>query len=373
MGSQVIDYRLSFGDDRPEISYSLDDVDSRSLARRLVNEPSQLPGSSPRGAVATALKFGALGLLGALDSLVSVNWLSVDRTLSLERWRDGRSYESAIDLRLESLSNKMVRFFSKVAQERDDAIQDFHQKVLLSFIEFPADSTTRLNIKKTTLEDVKKIASILKKTFRDAKIEDSLGQTYLNDFVDRAANALEKFSTLMSERERSAGAPRQREAPSSDQLKIFNDFFMVSQKIIDSSKVAELASNLQEKLDSISFNRNLFIQTANQLYLKKELIINDSNEILFRTTSGKTLAPQALSSGEKQMLVLLSEMFLQDSRRSIMIADEPELSLHLHWQEKLIASLKNLNPHGQLIVATHSPDVVGLRTDRVTRVNEIIA
>jgi predicted ATPase len=72
------------------------------------------------------------------------------------------------------------------------------------------------------------------------------------------------------------------------------------------------------------------------------------------------------------MLVLLSEMFLQDEQKSIMIADEPELSLHLVWQEKLINSLKDLNPFGQIIVATHSPDIVGGREDRIISVDEII-
>ena len=102
------------------------------------------------------------------------------------------------------------------------------------------------------------------------------------------------------------------------------------------------------------------------------MIINSSNEILFKTSSGKELIPQALSSGEKQMLVLISEVFLQDGQKSILIADEPELSLHVAWQETLIDNMKNLNPHGQIIVATHSPDIVGGREERIISVDEII-
>jgi len=44
---------------------------------------------------------------------------------------------------------------------------------------------------------------------------------------------------------------------------------------------------------------------------------------------------------------------------AIFIADEPELSLHVLWQEKLISSLRGLNPNAQIISATHSPDIVG--------------
>jgi predicted ATP-dependent endonuclease of OLD family len=262
---------------------------------------------------------------------------------------------------------------SKIAQERDDAIREFQQKVLLSFIEFPAESAARFNVKGTTIEAVKDIAAVLKKTFSDAKIDDGIVESYVSNFLGRAENALEKFNKLMADRDRTADKAQRRESTTPEQMKIFNDFFIVSQKLADSSKVADLASKLQERLNLILFKRNLFVETANSLYSKKKMIINDSNEILFETMSGKILTPQALSSGEKQMLVLLSEIFLQDDKKSIMIADEPELSLHLLWQEKLIDSLKSLNPHGQILVATHSPDIVGPRADRVISVDEVIS
>jgi predicted ATP-dependent endonuclease of OLD family len=371
-GNQKIVYDLSLDGGRVHSSYSLTDVDGRFMARWLAPDAQSVERLKSRGPLGGRPAIGALGLLGELESLVSVNWLSVDRTLNQGRWGDGRSYETAIDFRLEVLSNKLVRFLSKIAQERDDAIREFQQKVLLSFIEFPADSTTRFNVKATTLEAVKEIATILKKTFRDAKIDDSIVESYVSNFIARAESALDKFNKLNSDRERRAEGAQRREPPTSEQMRILNDFFMVSQKISDSSKVADLASKLQERLDEILLKRNLFVQTANNLYSKKKMIINDSNEILFETLSGKILTPQALSSGEKQMLVLLSEMFLQNDQKSIMIADEPELSLHLLWQETLIDSLKNLNPFGQIIVATHSPDIVGGREDRVISVDEII-
>jgi predicted ATPase len=370
-GNQRIVYDISLDDGRSRSSYSLTDVDGRFMARFLAPDPHSVARLNSRGLSAGRPKIGALGLLSELESLVSVNWLSVDRTLNQERWGDARSYESAIDSRLEALSNKLVRFLSKIARERDDAIRDFQQKVLLSFIEFPAESAARFRVK-ATLDAVKEIAFILKKTFRDAKIDESIVESYVSNFIARAESALNKFNKLNSDRERTADRTRRREPPTSEEMKILNDFFMVSQKLADSSKVADLASNLQECLNEILSKRNIFVQTANNLYLKKKMFITDSNEILFETVSGKILTPQALSSGEKQMLVLLSEMFLQDEQKSIMIADEPELSLHLVWQETLINSLKNLNPFGQIIVATHSPDIVGGREDRIISVDEII-
>ena len=68
----------------------------------------------------------------------------------------------------------------------------------------------------------------------------------------------------------------------------------------------------------------------------------------------------SLSSGEKQLLILLTETLLQKNSPTIFIADEPELSLHIEWQRKIISNVRDLNPNAQIIVATHSPEIAGL-------------
>ena len=66
-----------------------------------------------------------------------------------------------------------------------------------------------------------------------------------------------------------------------------------------------------------------------------------------------------LSSGEKQLIILLTETLLQKNQQTLFIADEPELSLHIEWQRKVISSIIALNPNSQIIIATHSPEIVG--------------
>ena len=57
-------------------------------------------------------------------------------------------------------------------------------------------------------------------------------------------------------------------------------------------------------------------------------------------------------------MILLTETLLQENKPFIFIADEPELSLHIEWQEKLLSAIISLNNNVQLIVATHSPEIV---------------
>ena len=67
-----------------------------------------------------------------------------------------------------------------------------------------------------------------------------------------------------------------------------------------------------------------------------------------------------LSSGERQILIVLTYLAFLSGPNSIFIIDEPELSLHLRWQGYLIDALKNLRPSGsQILIATHAPEIAG--------------
>lgn len=87
---------------------------------------------------------------------------------------------------------------------------------------------------------------------------------------------------------------------------------------------------------------------------------------------GETLAPYQLSSGEKQMLVILLTVLVEDNKDYVLFMDEPEVSLHIDWQKRLINLILELNPNVQIILATHSPAVImNGWIDRVTEVTDI--
>jgi len=72
--------------------------------------------------------------------------------------------------------------------------------------------------------------------------------------------------------------------------------------------------------------------------------------------AGESIGLASLSSGEKHMLRLLVEALLAGD--SVLLIDEPELSLHVDWQRGLIAAMRELNPDAQYILATHSPEIM---------------
>lgn len=128
----------------------------------------------------------------------------------------------------------------------------------------------------------------------------------------------------------------------------------------------------REKAASLSIPKRKFQDMMDELFAyTRKKIDRKSNEIFFYQ-DGEKLSPYKLSSGEKQMLVILLTALVRNGERSVLFMDEPEASLHIEWQQKLIAMIRNLNPDMQLILTTHSPAMImeGWMED-VTEISEI--
>ena len=100
-------------------------------------------------------------------------------------------------------------------------------------------------------------------------------------------------------------------------------------------------------------------------------IIRQSNEILIEQDVA-TLYPYQLSSGDKLKLVILLTGVAQDLWHGGLIMDQPEISLHVEWQQRLISIFRELNPNVQIVLTTHSPALVmDGWLDAVTEVSDI--
>jgi hypothetical protein len=98
---------------------------------------------------------------------------------------------------------------------------------------------------------------------------------------------------------------------------------------------------------------------------RKELSFREDGNLSVKLPSGTLADVYHLSSGERQLFVLITSLMFSDEQRraNAVIIDEPELSLHLKWQEMFVDSLMQANPNIQLILATHSPSIILDRDD----------
>lgn len=133
---------------------------------------------------------------------------------------------------------------------------------------------------------------------------------------------------------------------------------------INNSILAQYILHLSKKLhhcDTILNKIILFDEMLKDKHFSNK-IISFSSQYGIRaiSTNGDFIDIANLSSGEQNEIILLYNLIFEVPDKSILLVDEPENSLHVAWQKKIvsdfgkIAKLKDL----QLIVATHSPSIV---------------
>ena len=127
---------------------------------------------------------------------------------------------------------------------------------------------------------------------------------------------------------------------------------------IGNRMIAELQAGNTEAAQQLSLPKQRFQDMVDDLFSDTgKKIVRTENEIRF-SQIGETLVPYQLSSGEKQMLAILLTVLVEDNQHYVLVMDEPEVSLHIEWQKRLIDLCVELNPNVQIILTTHSPAVV---------------
>jgi predicted ATP-dependent endonuclease of OLD family len=311
------------------VTYSLDEYEEEMLLRRGI----------PRNHQAFA-KFRGRGIIAKLTEITNVSWLSIHRTTNIMQRKAEESFESSVDQKLDELSLQLAKYFSVLAAKVSEEIAEFQRSMIVSLLTEQTESTVLSSVKTLNLDEEKKaLIDILTRLNIPKGAKAKLDKHY-----DEVSDARVKLE---------AGGP----------LRLGEIMPLIS--AYRSHRIVQDWSRLLDKQASIQYPRTIFLEVLNNLFERKKIDINQKNELEATTTSGKKMSIRGLSSGEKQLVIILGEALLQQSAPWIYIADEPELSLHVKWQEKLIESLRQLNPKAQIICATHSPDVVSYFSDKV--------
>ena len=136
--------------------------------------------------------------------------------------------------------------------------------------------------------------------------------------------------------------------------------------------IEQLQTGNADAAQQLSLQKKRFQDIVDDLFSETgKKIVRTENEIRF-SQIGETLVPYQLSSGEKQMLAILLTVLVEDNQPCVLFMDEPEVSLHIEWQKRLIDLCLEMNPNVQIILTTHSPAVVmNGWVDSVTEVSDI--
>jgi predicted ATP-binding protein involved in virulence len=104
---------------------------------------------------------------------------------------------------------------------------------------------------------------------------------------------------------------------------------------------------------------------VNDRFRHKKIIIDPASGFYFTTATGMKLRPEQLSSGEQHAVIILFELLFTIAPETLILIDEPELSLHIFWQQQFIRDLEKILEFGDydILIATHSPQIIHDRWD----------
>lgn len=135
-----------------------------------------------------------------------------------------------------------------------------------------------------------------------------------------------------------------------------------------------LLDSLDERMNALEPAKSLigaFYNTINEVLLDKELHYLYGRGVTI-LSDGVPIASGTLSSGEKQLVILMCNLICLAEYSPVFFIDEPEISLNIKWQRKFVSMLEKITKHSecQFFLATHSMEILGQYTDLVTNLNE---
>jgi len=109
----------------------------------------------------------------------------------------------------------------------------------------------------------------------------------------------------------------------------------------------------------------LFRELLNRRFLFKQVRVDKIQGLVFQTDSGQELPPTALSTGEQHEVVILYQLLFLTQPDSLVLIDEPEISLHVAWQKPFLKDMARIAELTKVdfLIATHSPQIISNRWD----------
>ncbi|ERL03207.1 MULTISPECIES: AAA family ATPase [unclassified Leptotrichia] len=267
-----------------------------------------------------------------LDLVVLAGSNGSGKTRILESIKD--YFESYIDIQAIKIINNLQIFFEKEEKECIDKIGS--EKYFYSALKYFSLNDKKENLNDSSYLVIKKNLLILPKII--------YVPTEINfQKMDIAiTNLVQKYEFLNI-----VNTNLIKDIPSYIATKMISEMFKNKNE-----KVEDIQRKVFDEINEIFENLNIDV--------KVEDISQDGRNItLFTNSSGDEFDINELSSGEKQLFLRTLAIKMLNPENSIILIDEPELSLHPKWQQRIVDVYRKIGKNNQIIIATHSPHILG--------------
>lgn len=295
-----------------------------------------------------------------VKKIFNLSFLSVSREKMISEIlieRNNTEVYNAIDNRLDQLMSDLTSYQLQLETEANKLSKKFQENVLRNMLfneEFDF-----IDINKPFEININEISKGLSKAYDVLGILDENITSVIEKHTSAIKKSADKINSSLE--------------ISEEKISIYANDVTPLTLLRRTKKIIALSTELDKNKKSIFEKLDNYINLLNDFHESKYFSLGESNKGTINITKdNNSILPSELSSGEKQLLILLTETLLQRGQQTIFIADEPELSLHIEWQRKIISSIQELNSNSQIILATHSPEIVGKYKDRLINMERIV-
>ncbi|ALD22408.1 AAA family ATPase [Hymenobacter sp. DG25A] len=289
-----------------------------------------------------------LGLDRRIHQGSEIDLLNID---SFMRDRDytndikGNLYESLIEI--ENLIKTSFLEYSQIQSEIGSSLKN---KIINSSFEIiQHNDTAAFNIKTDT--------SIID---RKNKIIEASKNFEIPDLESKIITYFDKLDTIQKELAEERDKNQKPGKNSNAFMSKLSQWFINIPQLQRIDSIISIYEDAQNEIVN-HYRKFIAFETLANKYFdenNKKLSIKKNGEIEIELPNKTQNSIFKLSSGEKQVIIMLAQLIFGE-KREIFIIDEPELSLHLGWQEIFVQTIKEASPETQFILATHSPSIVG--------------
>lgn len=302
------------------------------------------------------------------------------RRIGPNNWQDRRTGERFLSEELIfRFGHTIQRDLFSLGEEEDKPkwFSDKYEKIDVSLIETQRLISTERREESRSERTVEKYSKELSQTIKNhltesTELSSKLDRTYPNRLIERLKKSTNPTEDDLNEELKRLEAKREildtvgliEIEKDSNILEIENpgneiiDVLMLY--VEDSFKKIEIFDKVSRKIE-------ILLHIINKRFKHKKLIIDKDEGFLFKSTIIKTdkgdfqqIPVTKLSSGEQNELVLFYLLLFKTNENSLILIDEPEVSLHISWQNSFIDDLKAITKLNNLdvVIATHSPDII---------------
>lgn len=338
-----------------------DDVVKYKISRKPFEFPL-LNGKNIKSIYAKRIIFPVVEeLKSAIKDIISFSSLSVSRAGVTDiddydalEFKNKNEVNTSIDNTLGMLVNKLKVFQLKKAEQLKEIAKEFQEEVFISVL-YNKDIDSSVGLREITNDDLKNELRAFQRTYAELGIQNRTRKGKAKQLITLHFAAIQESIDYLKNTVES-----KKEIFDVDKIFAF-PLLKRTRLILDAGKTAE------EKRRQIFLPLDTYFEEINSYFHDKTVSLDADGVLVFvRCDKNEAVISDEfaydyskLSSGEKQVLILLTEALLQEGKSKLFIADEPELSLHIDWQSRIIPSVRRLNENAQIIVATHSPEVAG--------------